>query len=216
MPLSVTDRPAICDAIRSLIREFEACLSPGASVPESFGDKSDPDRARRYRTMRVLQAGESIRRLLLPSMVRDDGSVMWDLPGEIDQFPDITDSQFGISEKAELKELVDFCKQPHLQYEGLRRPEQAILYLVGVWKKLGGDKLRRPEGRKVKRARGRKPDTDPKADKRVADAWATGEHKTYEDCGRALKMTRKQVKDAIDRHRHRTRGKRRRRAPAPE
>jgi hypothetical protein len=64
--------------------------------------------------------------------------------------------------------------------------------------------------------RGRKPDTDPKDDKRVADAWSTGEYRTYEQCGSALGRTKKQVKDAIDRHRHRKTGKNRRRPQAPE
>lgn len=49
--------------------------------------------------------------------------------------------------------------------------------------------------------RGRPSDTDPKADKRVADAWGTGCYRTYEACGQALGMTRRQVKLAIDRHR---------------
>jgi hypothetical protein len=68
------------------------------------------------------------------------------------------------------------------------------------------------EGDKTKRRRGRKPDTDPKADKRVADAWGTGNFKTHEECGRALELTKKQVKDALDRHRKRP-GNRRGRAP---
>jgi hypothetical protein len=69
---------------------------------------------------------------------------------------------------------------------------------------------------KGKRGRGRKPDTSPKADKRVADAWATGQYKTYEGCGIALGMTKKQVKDAIDRHRKRQPAKRRKQSQAPE
>ena len=147
MPLSLADRPALLDAIRSLISNLKAYLDPESPVPESFGDKSDPDRARRYWTMRVLQAGESVRRRLLPSRVMPDGSVPWDLPGEVDQFPDITGSQFDRPEKAELKQLADFCKQPNLQYQGLPRPEQTILDLTGVWQKLSGAELRPPEGR---------------------------------------------------------------------
>jgi hypothetical protein len=72
------------------------------------------------------------------------------------------------------------------------------------------------EGAKRKGKRGRQPDTDPKADQRVADAWGTGRYRTYEDCARALGVSKKQVKDAIDRHRHRSPGKRRRRTEAPE
>jgi hypothetical protein len=55
----------------------------------------------------------------------------------------------------------------------------------------------------VKAKRGRRADTDPKADKKVADAWATGHYRTYEDLGRKLKTTKHQVKTALDRHRHR-------------
>jgi hypothetical protein len=69
---------------------------------------------------------------------------------------------------------------------------------------------------KGKRGRGRKPDTNPTADKRVADAWATGQYKTYERCGIALGMTKKQVKDALDRHRKRQPAKRRKQSQAPE
>jgi hypothetical protein len=62
---------------------------------------------------------------------------------------------------------------------------------------------------KGKRRRGRKPDTDPTADKRVADAWQTRQYRNYEECGQALRMTKKQVKAALDRHRKRPAGKRR-------
>jgi hypothetical protein len=72
------------------------------------------------------------------------------------------------------------------------------------------------EGHKRRGKRGRKPDTDPEADQRVADAWGTGQYKTYEQCGNALEMTKEQVKNAIDRHRHRSAGKRRRSLRAPE
>jgi hypothetical protein len=70
------------------------------------------------------------------------------------------------------------------------------------------------KGAKQKGQRGRKLDTDPKADKRVADAWTTGQYKTYRECAAALGMPEKKVRAAIDRHRHRTRNSRRRpRAP---
>jgi hypothetical protein len=71
-------------------------------------------------------------------------------------------------------------------------------------------------GAKPKGKRGRKSDTDPKADQRVADAWRTRQYRTYSECGRALGITCKQVKEAIDRCRHRAPGKRHRRTPAPE
>jgi hypothetical protein len=74
----------------------------------------------------------------------------------------------------------------------------------------------RGEGEKPNAKRGRKPDTDPMVDKRVADAWGTGRYKTYEECGNALGMTKKDVKRAIDRDRHRPSGKHRRRAERME
>jgi hypothetical protein len=58
-------------------------------------------------------------------------------------------------------------------------------------------------GAAVKHRRGRKVDTDAKADKRIADAWETRSYKTYEECGTALGKPTKQVKDAIDRNRKR-------------
>jgi hypothetical protein len=70
-------------------------------------------------------------------------------------------------------------------------------------------RIKPAEGDKGRRRRGRNPDTDPKADKRVADAWGTRAYRTHEECGRALGMTKKQVKDALDRHRKRPAGKRR-------
>jgi hypothetical protein len=72
------------------------------------------------------------------------------------------------------------------------------------------------EGAKPRPRRGRKPDTDPKADQRVADAWETGSYTTYADCAKALGMTRRQVERALDRHRKRTQGKQSRREPASE
>jgi hypothetical protein len=71
------------------------------------------------------------------------------------------------------------------------------------------------EGSERKRRRGRKPDTNPKADKRVADAWRTRQYKTYEECSNALGLSEKHVKHALDRHRKRT-SDNRRRAQAPE
>jgi hypothetical protein len=51
--------------------------------------------------------------------------------------------------------------------------------------------------------RGRKPDTDPKADEQVWNAWRTGEHKTLQQLGSALEKDKKEVERAIDRHRKR-------------
>jgi hypothetical protein len=72
----------------------------------------------------------------------------------------------------------------------------------------GRSSERRPEREKPRRGR---PYTDPKVDKRVVDAWATGQYKTYEECGNALGMNKNAVKNAIDRDRHRRSGKPRRR-----
>jgi hypothetical protein len=67
---------------------------------------------------------------------------------------------------------------------------------------------RQGEREKPKGRRGRKPDTDPKADKRVADAWRSGQYPTYADCGKALGKSAKEIKKALDRERHREGGKR--------
>ena len=63
--------------------------------------------------------------------------------------------------------------------------------------------------------RGRKPDTDPKADKRVWDAWQSGEHKDHEQLAVALGMTRREAKLALDRYRHQP-GVKKRHKPARE
>jgi hypothetical protein len=56
-----------------------------------------------------------------------------------------------------------------------------------------------------KKKRGRRPDTDPKADKRIAEAWATGQYKKFKDLDTAMKLGKGQAKLAVDRHRHRQR-----------
>jgi hypothetical protein len=53
--------------------------------------------------------------------------------------------------------------------------------------------------------RGRKPGTDPKADRRIADAWRTGSYKEYKDLAREVGMSEREVGLAIDRDRHRRR-----------
>jgi hypothetical protein len=73
-----------------------------------------------------------------------------------------------------------------------------------------------PEGNKGRRRRGRKPDTDPKADKRIADAWETKRFRTYAECARELRITPREVKAALDRHRKRTGSRRRKPPEAPE
>jgi hypothetical protein len=59
------------------------------------------------------------------------------------------------------------------------------------------------EGERPKRPRGRKHDTDPKADKRIFDAWQSGSHQTYAELAGTLGMREREVKLAIDRHRKR-------------
>jgi|GEM_PF-3806677 len=51
--------------------------------------------------------------------------------------------------------------------------------------------------------RGRKPDTDPKADQRIWEAYEGGGCKTNAECARNLNMTEREVKLARDRHRQR-------------
>jgi hypothetical protein len=71
------------------------------------------------------------------------------------------------------------------------------------------------EGKRPPRRRGRKPDTNPKEDQRVADAWASGQYKTYEELANALGRKERDVKLALDRVRWRERppeAKRRRRS----
>lgn len=52
--------------------------------------------------------------------------------------------------------------------------------------------------------RGRKPDTDPKEDKRISDAWQTGQYLTFADLERELNLRPGEGKRACDRHRKRT------------
>jgi len=55
----------------------------------------------------------------------------------------------------------------------------------------------------AKQKRGRKIETDPKADKRIADAWATRRYKTYAELGQELKIAEREVYLALERHRAR-------------
>jgi hypothetical protein len=56
---------------------------------------------------------------------------------------------------------------------------------------------------KTPRKRGRPVDTDPKADKRVYEAWKSGHYPNYSELARELKMSQGDMKRAIDRHRKR-------------
>jgi hypothetical protein len=52
--------------------------------------------------------------------------------------------------------------------------------------------------------RGRKPDTDAKADRRIAEAWDSGHYPTYEDLANELGMDKRDIERALDRHRKRS------------
>jgi hypothetical protein len=75
-------------------------------------------------------------------------------------------------------------------------------------KALGESKSEGKAGAGAKKPRGRRPDTDPKEDKRVADAWKTGRYPTYQNLGLELHMTEREARLAVDRHRWRTRKRR--------
>jgi len=51
--------------------------------------------------------------------------------------------------------------------------------------------------------RGRPADTDQKQDRRIVDAWKSGEYKSYEDLARALGLARRDVELACERERKR-------------
>jgi hypothetical protein len=56
---------------------------------------------------------------------------------------------------------------------------------------------------KKRRRRGRPRDTDPAADRRIFDAWQTGQYKKYEDLAQELHISKLDVERAIDRHQKR-------------
>ncbi|UCC31326.1 MAG: hypothetical protein JSU86_03435 [Phycisphaerales bacterium] len=60
---------------------------------------------------------------------------------------------------------------------------------------------------KPRAKRGRKPETDAKADKRIAEAWSSEQYPTFEALGRALKLSTREVRLAVDRHRKREKRK---------
>jgi hypothetical protein len=65
-----------------------------------------------------------------------------------------------------------------------------------------------PAGKKSKR--GRKADTDSKADQRIAEAWGTKSYRSYAELANEFGISERDVEKAIDRHRHR------KKAVAPE
>jgi len=60
-----------------------------------------------------------------------------------------------------------------------------------------------PAASDAPKPRGRKPDTNAKEDKRIADAWATGRYKRFQELADQLSKPKLAVKQAIDRNRHR-------------
>jgi hypothetical protein len=60
-----------------------------------------------------------------------------------------------------------------------------------------------PSNLKARRPGGRPPDTDPKKDFKIAEAWLTRRYATYQDLASALRIPEREVRLAIDRHRHR-------------
>jgi hypothetical protein len=220
VPLSLTNKHAIVEAIINLIQTFEGYLDPQSPVPDSWPHRAGPEPRCRYWISQIIQAGESIRRLLLPSLVRSDGSVPQELPGEIDQFPDITRSHFHLRVKAKLKELAAFCGWPDIRYKHIPRPEQAISYLQEVLeelRRLGRDKGRgtdtyadhdrvgagQAEGVKSKRPRGRPADTDARRDQQIYDAWKSRSYRTFAELARAFREDVRDVKAACERERKR-------------
>ena len=59
------------------------------------------------------------------------------------------------------------------------------------------------EAPRPKPKRGRRPDTDPKEDARIVQAWKNGPYKTHADLAGALKLSKLDVTRAIDRNRKR-------------
>jgi hypothetical protein len=94
-------------------------------------------------------------------------------------------------------------------------PEDGADESKGAGNQRGTGKGTKPKG-KLKR-RGRPADTDAKGDKRIFEAWNTGQYKGYADLARELGKTEKEVSLAIDRHRKRLeRGERKRRTNSPD
>jgi hypothetical protein len=122
-----------------------------------------------------------------------------------------------------LRELLEapvyFISQDGQNIEPFPVDPALLGHLESAAKKLleSNDKGREGQGGSSKKGRsGRRPDTDPREDKRLADAWGTGQYQTYDQCGQALGTTGQEVKKAVDRHRHRPSNKRSKHPQAPE
>jgi hypothetical protein len=103
------------------------------------------------------------------------------------------------------------AEQDEEEDDRLRRAVAAIqMGIRELLRRLVGPIGTTPSGRTglprpKRRPGGRPKDTDPKADRRIAEAWQTGTHSTFADLARALGTNKRDVKLAIDRHRHRHR-----------
>jgi hypothetical protein len=73
--------------------------------------------------------------------------------------------------------------------------------------KTPAEKAPRKTGRE-RRKRGRPTNTDAEKDRRIREAWQSGEYTFYADLARALDISEWEVRAAIDRQRHRPRPKR--------
>jgi hypothetical protein len=58
-------------------------------------------------------------------------------------------------------------------------------------------------GQRRRKRRGRPQDTDPKADKRIFEAWHSGHYTTYDELACELHKTKREVQLAVERHRKR-------------
>lgn len=61
------------------------------------------------------------------------------------------------------------------------------------------------ESSRQEKRRGRKPDTDPKEDKRLATTWESGRYRTYAELDNEMNLPKGTSRRAVDRHRHRHR-----------
>ena len=113
-----------------------------------------------------------------------------------------------------LKPIADrFPDQPHW-FSVIDDIVQASLYATDILllaKKPSEEADQRPRkgDRKPRKPRTRKKRSDPKSDKRIAEAYRTGRHRTEAQCAKVLGITEMEVHQARDRHRKRETAKKR-------
>lgn len=81
------------------------------------------------------------------------------------------------------------------EFTAIVKPSPAVGSATNGW----GD------GKPKKPTQGRPKESDPAADRKIAEAWATKRYKDYAELAAALRKTRAEVRGAIDRHRKRQR-----------